>query len=155
MKRLDIDCEKALGILNKVHFFNNFTSDEKDILTGFNSHFFHARASEIIIEEGASDNSFYVLLSGKVAVHKQGASRPLAALHPGDCFGEVSFLTERRRSTTIKALSDCIVFEIDYPTLKHMDIKVREKLKDNLIEILVNRLDHMNDLVTKLSLRIA
>lgn len=155
MKRLDISYEKTLGILDKVHFFDNFNRDEKDMLTGFHSHFFHAPAGEQIIAEGACDNSFYILLAGKVAIHKRKAARPIANLLPGECFGEISFLTERARTTSVHALADCIVFEIDRPTLKHMDTRLRDRLKDNLIQILVRRLDHMNDLVSKLSVRIA
>lgn len=155
MKRLDsISCAQALDILNKVSFFDNLSDSEKEILTGFHSHFFLAVKGEEIIKEGAMDNSFYILLSGKVGVRKKSATRPLANLHPGDCFGEVSFLTERRRTTTVKALVDSIVFEVDRPTLKHFDQGIREKVKDNLIRVLVNRLDHMNDVVAKLSERL-
>lgn len=154
MKRLDITVKKALEILDKVHFFENFSQAEKEILTGFHSHFFLASAGERIISEGGQDDSFYVLLTGKVSVHKKTAVRPIANLNPGECFGEISFLTKRSRTTSINALVDCIVFEIDRPTLKHMDINIRERLKDNLIHILVRRLDHMNDLVSKLSARI-
>jgi CRP/FNR family cyclic AMP-dependent transcriptional regulator len=155
MKRLDINICKALGILDKVHFFDNFSKEEKELLTGFHSHFFLASAGEQIICEGARDDSFYILLTGKVSVHKKAAKRPLANLNPGECFGEISFLTRRERTTSVHALVDCIVFEIDRPTLKMMDIKVRERLKDNIIHILVRRLDHMNDLVSKLSARVA
>lgn len=155
MKRLEsISRVQALEILNKVSFFDNLNDDEKEILTGFHSHFFLAPKGEQIICEGALDNSFYILLSGKVGVRKKSANRPLANLHPGDCFGEVSFLTERRRTTTVRALVDSIVFEVDRPTLKHFDPGIREKVKDNLIRVLVNRLDHMNEVVAKLSERI-
>ena len=156
MKRLEtITRPQALEILNKVHFFDSLTGDEKEILTGFHSHFFLASKGEVIIQEGGKDDAFYVLLSGKVGVKKKTASRALANLHPGDCFGEVSFLTERRRTTTIVALVDSIVFEVNQPTLKHFGQDIREKVKDNLIRILANRLDHMNDVVAKLSNRLA
>ena len=156
MKRLEsISRPQALDILNKVHFFDSLNDQEKDVLTGFHSHFFLAPKGEVIIEEGARDDSFYILLSGKVGVKKKTATRPLANLHPGDCFGEVSFLTERRRTTTVTSLTDSIVFEVDQPTLKHFDQGIREKIKDNLIRVLVSRLDHMNDVVAKLSHRFA
>ncbi|MFT7244407.1 MAG: CRP/FNR family cyclic AMP-dependent transcriptional regulator [Candidatus Azotimanducaceae bacterium] len=154
MKRLETSPDKALEVLNKVHFFDHFSRPEKDVLTGFHSHFFFSPKGEIIINEGAYDNSFYILLTGKVTIHKKGSPRLLAALHPGDCFGEISFLTKRPRTTSVKTQIDSIVFEVDRPTLMHMDINIREKLKDNLIHVLVKRLDHMNDLVSKMSLRV-
>jgi serine/threonine-protein kinase len=156
MKRLEsVSCAKTLEILNKVNFFDNLSDQEKEILTGFHSHFFLAPRGEVIIQEGAQDDTFYVLLSGKVGVKKKTANRPLVNLHPGDCFGEVSFLTERRRTTTVTSIADSIVFEVDQPTLTHFDQGIREKIKDNLIRVLVSRLDHMNDVVAKLSHRIA
>jgi serine/threonine-protein kinase len=156
MKRLEnITRPKALDILNKVHFFDDLNDDEKDILTGFHSHFFLAPKGEQVIKEGAMGDTFYVLLTGKVGVRKKSATRPLANLNPGDCFGEMSFLTGRRRTTTVTALVDCIVFEVDRPTLTHFDQNIREKVKDNLIRVLVNRLDHMNDVIAKLSERFA
>lgn len=155
MKRLEISSEKALGILDKVHFFDNFSHPEKKLLTRSHSHFYLATKGEVLISEGAYDNSFYVILSGKVAIIKKDALRPLAALHPGDCFGEISFLTEVPRTTSVKSVANCIIFEVDRPTLNNMDINIREKLKNNLIYVLVNRLDRMNDLVSRLSLQIA
>lgn len=156
MKRLDsITRPQALEILDKVHFFDNLHGSEKEILTGFHSHFFLAAKGEVIINEGARDDAFYILLSGKVGVKKKSASRPLANLHPGDIFGEVSFLTERRRTTSIIAIQDSIVFEVNQPTLNHFGQEIREKVKDNLIRVLANRLDHMNDVVAKLSMRLA
>ncbi|MFT7686857.1 MAG: CRP/FNR family cyclic AMP-dependent transcriptional regulator [Candidatus Azotimanducaceae bacterium] len=152
MKRLEpITSSKALDILNKVHFFNVFNSQEKDILTGFHSHFFLVKKGEAIIRQGGQDRSFYILLSGRVNVVHKDLSKALATLVPGDFFGEVSFLTERVRTTSIFSSEDCIVFEIDRATLTYLDIAIREKLKDNIIKVLVNRLDHLNKTIVQLN----
>ncbi len=154
MKRLNpITSLKALEILNKVHFFDNLGGEEKDVLTGFHSHFFLTPKGEAIINQGGHDQSFYVLLTGKVSVRRQDTVKPLATLLPGDCFGEVSFLTSSPRTTSVVAESNCIVFEIDKPTLNHLDVAIREKLKDNIIKVLVKRLDHMNETVARLSIK--
>jgi len=153
MKRLTpITNTKALDILNKVHFFDNLNSDEKDILTGFHSHFFLTPKGEAIIREGDNNNqSFYILLTGKVTVRRHDAATPLATLFPGNFFGEVSFLTDRPRTTSVVAECSCIIFEIDRPTLNHLEISIREKLKDNIIQVMVQRLDLMNETVARLS----
>ncbi|MFT5561285.1 MAG: CRP/FNR family cyclic AMP-dependent transcriptional regulator [Litorivivens sp.] len=150
MKRLETSFEKGLEILNKVHFFDQFSRTEKEVLA--HSHFFLSQKDEVIINEGASDNSFYVLLTGKVLIQKKKAPKPLAVLLPGDCFGEISFLTERPRTTSVKAQVDCIFFEVNHSTLVFMHIDIREKLKDSLIHVLVKRLDDMNDLVSEMSI---
>ena len=152
MKRLNpVTNVKALEILNKVHFFDNLNSEEKDVLTGFHSHFFHINKGEAIINQGGHDQSFYVLLTGKVSVRRQDTARPLAQLVPGDCFGEISFLTDQPRTSSVIAESNCIIFEIDRPTLTHLDITIREKLKDTIIKVLVARLDRMNGTVARLN----
>lgn len=152
MKRLSpITNTKALEILNKVHFFDNLNKEEKEVLTGFHSHFFLTPKGQAIINQGGHDQSFFVLLTGKVTVRRQDTAKPLAVLMPGDCFGEISFLTDRPRTTSVVAESNCIIFEIDRPTLNILDISIREKLKDNIIKVLVKRLDQMNEQVAKLS----
>ena len=152
MQRLTpITNAKALNILNKVHFFDNLNREEKDILTGFHSHFFLSKRGETVIQEGdLKHQSFYILLTGKVTVRRHDAAMPLATLRPGDFFGEVSFLTERPRTTSVIAECPCIIFEIDRPTLNNLDISIREKLKDNIILVLVQRLDHLNEMVARL-----
>ncbi|MCB1645244.1 MAG: cyclic nucleotide-binding domain-containing protein [Pseudomonadales bacterium] len=145
MKRLDpVDPAKALGILNKVLFFDEFSQAEKEILTGFHSHFFVAAEGEVIIRESNDDLSSYILLTGSVQVRKSGADKPLARLGPGSLFGEISFLTERKRTTSVIAETTVILFELDRPTLKYLNPPIREKLKDNIIRVLVTRLDEMN-----------
>ena len=152
MKRLSpITSVKALEILNKVHFFDNLSKEEKEVLTGFHSHFFLTAKGQAIINQGGHDQSFFVLLTGKVTVRRQDTVKPLAVLVPGDCFGEISFLTDKPRTTSVIAESNCIIFEIDRPTLNILDVSIREKLKDNIIKVLVNRLDRMNEQVAKLS----
>lgn len=152
MKRIEpISQSKSLDILNKVHFFDVFTSEEKDILTGLHSHFFVTKKGEAVIRQGGTDNSFFVILTGSVYVRKEGSRRLLARLKPGDIFGEISFLTDTKRTTTVVAESTTIIFEIDKPTLKFLDAGIREKLKDNIIKVLVKRLDAMNKQVVALS----
>ena len=152
MKRLDpVTPVKALEILEKVNFFDVFNTEEKDVLTGFHSHFFVAPKGDQIISQGDTDQSFYIILSGKVSVAHRGGTRPLAFLEPGDIFGEMSFLTDCVRTTSIYAEATTIVFEINRPTLNNLELRVREKLKDKIITVLASRLTRMNEAVIKLS----
>jgi|AntAceMinimDraft_12_1070368.scaffolds.fasta_scaffold109064_1 CRP-like cAMP-binding protein len=152
MKRLElVDSDKASEILNKVSFFNTFSQDEKEILAGFHSHFYIAKLGTRIIVQGGMDQSFYIILTGQVSVQHAAASAPLALLNPGDFFGEISFLTDHKRTTSVVAETKTILFGIDRNTLHHLSAPIREKLKDNIITILVKRLDKMNQQVIELS----
>jgi len=152
VKRLDpVTPDKALEILNKVRFFDVFNSSEKAILTGFYSHFLVAPKDDQIIAQGADDQSFYIILSGSVSVRHRQGSQPLATLEPGDIFGEMSFLTDCARTTSIYAEMTTIVFEVNRATLNSLDSQVREKLKDKIICVLASRLTRMNQTVITLT----
>ena len=152
MKRIElVDSTKSNDILNKVSFFNDFSQDEKKVLAGFHSHFFVAKSGTHIIEQGGGDQSFYIILTGQVSVQHANSDTHLAVLNPGDSFGEISFLTDRKRTTSVVAESKSILFEIDKTTLRNLPASIREKLKDNIIQVLVVRLDQMNQRVAELT----
>jgi len=152
MKRLElVDSTNPNDILNKVSFFNDFSHDEKKVLADFHSHFFVAKPGTHIIEQGGDDQSFYIILTGQVSVQHANSDTHLAVLNPGDFFGEISFLTDRKRTTSIVAESRAILFAIDKTTLRNLPTRIREKLKDNIIQVLVVRLDQMNQRVAKLT----
>lgn len=75
---------------------------------------------ETIIEEGALEDEFFVLLKGKAIVTKQ--RRKLAELESGAHFGEMCLLDDAPRSATILAEEDCKVMVIRradlYPLLQ-------------------------------------
>jgi CRP-like cAMP-binding protein len=152
MKRLQlIGSAKSIEILNKVSFFNTFSKAEKETLAGFHSHFFVAGAGHRIIDQGGRDQSFYIILTGQVAVQHDSTREPLAILNPGEFFGEISFLTDQKRTTSVIAETKSILFEIDKNTLLHLSSLIRDKLKDNIIKVLVQRLERMNLRVVELS----
>ena len=67
---------------------------------------------EYLIQEGASDDSLHVLLSGKLEVVKStGADETasLAILRPGALAGELSFVDGAQHTVGLRALCDCRV----------------------------------------------
>lgn len=66
-------------------------------------------AGEWLIREGESDDALYFLRRGQLEVlmprGRRGAQR-LATVAPGSVVGEQSFLDQRPRSTSIRALAD-------------------------------------------------
>jgi serine/threonine-protein kinase len=91
---------------------------------------------------------FYILLLGEVAVTKGSPPRPITNLGPGDCFGEMSFLTGSPRTANVIANSStAVVIKMSQEMVQELHIKIREKIKDRLIKRLVERLDLMNGFV--------
>lgn len=73
-------------------------------------------AGDIIVTEGESGSSLFLIVSGVVKVFtrtEDGANLPLAELGLGDFFGEVSLLTGKPRTATITAHTDVTAIELD------------------------------------------
>jgi tetratricopeptide (TPR) repeat protein len=70
---------------------------------------------QVIIEEGDSGDSLFLITSGsaKVIAHILGKEMELATLSPGDVFGEVAFLTGRSRTASVVVLDQLEVIELN------------------------------------------
>ena len=69
----------------------------------------------------------------------------LATLKKGSVFGEISLLTESKRTTTaITASSLVIVMEVDKIILESFDLSIQKLFQKQMILTLVSRLDVMN-----------
>lgn len=65
------------------------------------------RKGDVIIAEGEFTSDAYILQRGFVEVYHAGPpEQRLSILGPGDIFGEMSLITERPRSASVRALED-------------------------------------------------
>ncbi len=70
---------------------------------------------EFLIEEGVTDDTLHVLLSGKLEVVKHtgaGETASLAILRPGALAGEMSFVDGAVHTVGLRALTDCRVLSL-------------------------------------------
>ena len=145
MKQFKIaDSKKVLEILNRVKFFNSFTFQEKKSLSQFHQYVASYEKGDFIIKEGEHDEIFYILLLGEVSVHLGTPPRQIATLETGDFFGEISFLTPAPRTANVISNTNTTVLAINKDMLNNLDIGIREKFKDKLIQRLAERLTQMN-----------
>ncbi|HUP46004.1 MAG TPA: cyclic nucleotide-binding domain-containing protein [Thermoanaerobaculia bacterium] len=77
----------------------------------------------VIISEGDTGNSMYVITSGEVKVYTRGTGKTgsvyLAKLSEGDFFGEVSMLTGKPRTATITASKPTELLRLDKDKLEN------------------------------------
>ena len=73
----------------------------------------------------------------------------IAKLKAGAVFGEIAYVAKRKRTTSVIADGDVIALKIDTKNIDALKPAISTKLKDNLIEILVKRLETMNKQVTR------
>jgi len=140
-----LELDQVKNIINRIRFFDHFCSHEIEMLANKHGKFFLADSGEMIVKQGEESCSLYVLLSGLVHVSKDEQQELLAVLAPGEIFGEISFLTARQRISSCIAEQKSIIMQIDQSFLDNIDAVIRDKIKDQIIIKLIQRLEAMNN----------
>lgn len=96
-----------------------------------------------IINEGEMDNSFYVIVSGVVAVRRGG--QDLDMLRTGDCFGEMGFIAGQKRTATIVAKSDVAVMKVRASLIERTSLACQLRFHKVFLNTLVERLSLANE----------
>ncbi|MBT5631561.1 MAG: cyclic nucleotide-binding domain-containing protein [Nitrospina sp.] len=145
-----MDQEQALELIEKLSFFDDFTEKEKHFLSTLGSQIYKYLPSDTIIQEGEKDYSFFILLKGVVAIVKSNPTdKTITKLKAGSVFGEIAYVAKRERTTSVIADGDVIALKIDTKDIDTLRPEIPTKLKAKLIEILVTRLESMNEQVTR------
>tara|TARA_B100000745_G_scaffold76372_2_gene46214 strand:+ start:1086 stop:1550 length:465 start_codon:yes stop_codon:yes gene_type:complete len=147
----NLDKSRVVSIIQRLDFFRDFKPPESETILQFYANFIlFQKGEDIIVEGDKDDNCFYLLLTGKLNVTKNGKENTLAQLTPGEMFGEVSYLTGKPRTTSVHAEDMAMVLKLDRAMLSEVGPTIREKIKDKILEKLVSRLDKMNNMLLKL-----
>ena len=145
-----MDNEQTFELIDKLSFFAGFTQEEKQFLSTLENQIYKYQPSDFIITEGETDYSFYVLLKGVVCIVKSYPKElTITKLKAGAVFGEIAYVAKRKRTTSVIPDGDVIALKIDTKNIDALKPAIPTKLKDNLIEILVKRLETMNKQVTR------
>ncbi len=140
-----------LSIINRLSFFKAFTADEKRQMVSEDAHFRVYQSGELLIRQGSTDQSLFIVLSGTVSVIDAAGGTVLAVLRAGDILGEMAFLADTRRTANVSANESVIVLKLDTVMFEQLSPQIREKFKDKIIEKLVTRLATANKELTRLN----
>ncbi len=144
-KNITIDTEKMLNIMSRLDFFENFSKlDLRRMLIRETEVFLYDKA-EPIIRKGKRDFDFYIVLSGSVSIVTD--NNIVKRINAGSFFGEMSFLTREPRSATVIANEDSLVMKIDDIVMERLHLSIKNKIKDKIIQRLVNNIKKMNTLL--------
>lgn len=105
-------------------------------------------AGERLFSQGDAARALYMIQSGEFEVSTTtdfGGDLVLAHLGPGAVVGEMALLEGGKRSATVEALSECVVFELAHDAFKALRAKRRHaayKLILNLASTLGDRRRH-------------
>jgi len=97
------------AIRNNVLFKACSSEELKDLIDAFSTK--TCLKNEIVIQEGAQGDGFYVLSNGSVNVYE--ATEFKGTLHPGMGFGEIALLYSCPRTATVRAREECDLWFMD------------------------------------------
>lgn len=130
-------------LIDATPFFDDFSAEEKTKLVKSNGYFATHPPGTRIITAGETDTSFYILLEGVAEVNKDGI--PITRIPAGSVFGEIAFLSKKQRTTDIFIEEEATLFQVDAKTFSKLNPALQIKIQKKLIDILVDRLEEMND----------
>ncbi|TFG37018.1 MAG: cyclic nucleotide-binding domain-containing protein [Syntrophobacterales bacterium] len=162
------DMERGIALLGETALFKSIQVEKiKKILNLCSEVRF--RENEIIMKEGDIGDTVYIILEGTVEVAKNLILNGEDDEDPGNkvftklkadgaeehpVFGEIALLEESKRTATIKALTDCVFYELEkvaFVRLVEGDHELGFQIMQNLARIVSSRLRRADEDVVKLT----
>lgn len=158
--------DKEIVILHGISLFKNLTPEKIRKLLNI-MHKVAFSADEIIMKEGDIGDTMYIILEGTVEVAKSlviggmdneemGKNKVFTRLDGNHhaVFGEIALLEELKRTATIRAITDCVLYEIkkdDFVKLAEEDYELGYRILLNLARIVSARLRKADEDTIKLT----
>ncbi|ALQ06769.1 hypothetical protein D172_001140 [Pseudoalteromonas sp. Bsw20308] len=136
---------KQMEIINRLHFFKEFTLNERQILLESFGLLYLINQQQFLFKQFDNDKHLYIVLSGALLVFKHNHLLELGTIEPGEFIGEGAFIGNRQRSTNAQAKSDTIVLAITPEALTRLPNVIREKIKDRIIEGMSERIAKLSE----------
>jgi CRP-like cAMP-binding protein len=151
--------------IDSLPFFKDFSNAEREKVLHTSGIFEKYNAGKVIIAEGDTTSAVFVVLKGTVTIQKQikvdvtenhrspqkQVNFTIKELNPGSIFGEISLISQRPRNTSAIASSNqVVVMKITNNIIEKFNFSIQRKLQNQLINILVERLEDMNEKFIKL-----
>jgi eukaryotic-like serine/threonine-protein kinase len=133
----DISTKEKVASVKRLDFFSGFTEAEiweimrASVWERFN-------AGDEIIVEGEIDDSFYILIDGTVRVKK--GEIVVGDLKAGDCFGEMGYISRRRRTATILASAPVTLMRVNSTLMEQVSKDCQLRFCRIFLRILIERL---------------
>ncbi len=147
MKQINTLKHKIIQLLQRLEFFKDFNNTDVTLLVEGKGMIVLAEEGEYIIKQGTVDPILYIPLSGELEVritNEAGKEVAIAKIPPGETIGEAAFLTDSLRSASVVALRQTVLFRCSRAGLKNLAPSAREKIKDQIILKLIERLHQKN-----------
>lgn len=146
-----ISREQQIAFLKKIAFFADFDDHElKQFLAV--SRWIKVPSDTLVIREDSRERVFYILVRGEVSVFKQGTAgypdTELTRLGTGDCFGEMSLVTDIRRTAGVRTTQPSYLLMVEPDIINSSNVFLQLKFYKRFCEVLVARLILANQRMT-------
>ena len=139
-------------ILRKVEMFRDVSDQDLEQIAEFCTLKTYAKG-ELLFEEGATGEEFYIVTKGYIAVNKNvagGRKRNLSNLGEGDVFGEIALFDAQPRSADAEVIEDAEIIVIpnhSFLTLLKQNHELAGQIQTQIIRVLCKRLRNANDML--------
>ena len=140
---------KKFSTLREMAFFSGFSDAELWEVLRI-SHWENLPPGATIMEDGTEGNFFCILASGEVKITKK--KKLLNILRPGECFGEMAYLSKngKERTADVASMSHARIIKIRAEDLDRASDICRHRFDRAFMAILVERLNLANTRLTAL-----
>lgn len=136
----EVPSREKFMLVKDLRFFIDFSEPETwEVINASGWHIYDPGAK--IITEGEIDNSFYVVVSGEAEVRK--GTQAVDTLHPGDCFGEMGFISAgKERTASIVATTALTAMKVRASLIERASLQCQLRFHKVFLTTLVERLSH-------------
>jgi CRP-like cAMP-binding protein len=131
--------EKVL-FLKSVDLFSRIPGEELAQVAGIAQEI-HFDSGELIIQEGEMGDSMYLIIEGKVAIHR--TDQQIAELGERESVGEMAILDQDPRSASVSALSDVTCLKVEREDFYEL-MSEKSEIAYGVIRMLTHRLREAN-----------
>jgi len=132
--------------LRKVYLFAPLDDEERRLIAERLVEM-HFAQGELVIREGDTGDSFFIIEEGEVEVFLTSASgkrKILTTLAEGDFFGEMALLTGERRTASVEAVRDARVYSLTKSSFKEV-LERKPEILEEISSVLSRRKDQLVD----------
>ena len=143
MKKINnISKLKLLEFLNRIPLFKSLEPNDRQAVANIPDIVVLIEQGTMFIKQHHLDSDFYIILNGEaeISVDKQF----IATTTSGNFIGEVGFICNEARSASVKATTDIIALRVTRDLFDAFPLRVKESIKQKIINGLVTRVSKQN-----------
>ena len=131
--------EEKFARCRELQFFNEFSDSELTEVLSVGK-WGEFRTGKKLIEEGKLEQSFFVLVSGEVAIGI--GSQVITTVRAGECVGELGYLSKVQRTASVTALDDVTCLKIDALLMEWASLPCQMRFNKVFQKTLIERLSN-------------